>query len=940
MVRAFQISAQSTAYICLIWDWGWTWSGLYLAGSPIGISLINPSAPTGQQAGSTYILDSLFDGTATAIKANFEQASILETSIITLDNIGVLNVNTMVAYTDGDNLDLPAADVDFVVIGNLEADGSAYGQYNVAVQLPAPSLLGPTSSYYRDSYFVQSRPQYTDIAVGSIISVKAHGAVGNGVHDDTAAIVSALALATTSNLIYFPAGSYIVTSTIVVPPNTRMTGEVWSQLVASGPYFADMTNPKPMIQVGNVGDVGTVEISDMLFTSIGALPGLILVEWNIQAETQGSVGIWDAHFRLGGAYGTDLQVAQCPSSEPIQSGCIAASMMLHITPSSNGYFENMWAWVADHDIDDPANTQITVIAARGILIESDTGPTWLYGTASEHSILYQYNFANTTNTFAGMIQTESPYYQYTTATESPGPFNSSIGLFANDPAFPDSTCDASALLCDFSWAVMLAENVNLTIAGAGLYSWFNNYIETCVDSQNCQQRLINDAGDNEALYLWNLVTIGAVEMVSNTYTGNVVLAKNNTQAIGHPYWSALAGYLDDYEPEIFSCAWNETGPGCDETLLCDLTLTFETFAELQAAQGTFLDQCTDYYAINTLYTVLNATMANYTIAEQGYSGLFGDYVKYQKEMLQPLLAQFMGDSTPSDINGGPGNQYFECSITGYGAPSTQPCPFTYKQLQGATSFVMTYTLINSTGFYDDLQTNYAINSSWITFGDTGGEKTYGGCAKGQTCIVTDKRYHNIPLTVPSSDITIPNPQLVIQKALPNIQTLQNTLLARQLDVNLGTWNGSNDDLLQVLSMPVFMINQAVNAMATVKQIGENAAREEKIALVLEVLGFVFAFLPLVDEVLPELEFLDGMVELITTVGNTALTIDDIINNPTSAPMAILGLIAGPGARNEENYAAIAATRRAMTEDELTAVGKDFEEDDSEFQGIIAPRCRT
>jgi glucan 1,3-beta-glucosidase len=325
----------------------------------------------------------------------------------------------------------------------------------------------------------------------------------------------------------------------------------------------------------------------MLFTSIGALPGLILVEWNVQAETQGSVGIWDAHFRFGGAYGTDLQVAQCPSSEPIQSGYIAASMMLHITPSSNGYFENMWAWVADHDIDDPANTQITVVAARGIPIESDTGPTWLYGTASEHSILYQYNFANTTNTFAGMIQTESPYYQYTTATESPGPFSSSIGLFANDPAFPDSTCDASALLCDFSWAFMLAENVNLTIAGAGLYSWFNNYIETCVDSQNCQQRLINDAGDNEALYLWNLVTIGAVEMVSNNYTGNAVLAKNNTQSIGHPYWGALAGYLDDYEPEIRSCAWNDTGPGCDETLLCDLTLTFETFADLQAAQGTF-----------------------------------------------------------------------------------------------------------------------------------------------------------------------------------------------------------------------------------------------------------------------------------------------------------------------------------------------------------------
>ena len=118
------------------------------------------------------------------------------------------------------------------------------------------------------------------------------------------AIQAALNLATTSNLIYFPAGSYIVTSTLMVSPTTRMTGEVWSQIVASGSYFASMANPKVMVQVGNAGDVGTVEISDMLFTSTGSLPGLVLMEWNVQAAKPGSVGIWDAHFRVGGAYGT------------------------------------------------------------------------------------------------------------------------------------------------------------------------------------------------------------------------------------------------------------------------------------------------------------------------------------------------------------------------------------------------------------------------------------------------------------------------------------------------------------------------------------------------------------------------------------------------------------------------------------------------------------
>jgi hypothetical protein len=74
-------------------------------------------------------MDSLFDGVATAIKANFMQATILKTSIITLDNIGVLDVNTMVAFSDGDYLNIPAADIKFIIIGNVEANGGAYGLY-------------------------------------------------------------------------------------------------------------------------------------------------------------------------------------------------------------------------------------------------------------------------------------------------------------------------------------------------------------------------------------------------------------------------------------------------------------------------------------------------------------------------------------------------------------------------------------------------------------------------------------------------------------------------------------------------------------------------------------------------------------------------------------------------------------------------------------------
>jgi hypothetical protein len=145
-----------------------------------------------------------------------------------------------------------------------------------------------------------------------------------------------------------------------------------------------MTNPRVMVQVGDVGDAGIMEIQDIMFTAVGATAGVVLVQWNIAQTTQGSAAMWgkaivserntnsklrvtDCHFRLGGALGTGLQAADCPKlSGSVKSSCIAGSLMLHITSKSHIYLENSWAWVADHDMDSgDAATQIDIYVARG-----------------------------------------------------------------------------------------------------------------------------------------------------------------------------------------------------------------------------------------------------------------------------------------------------------------------------------------------------------------------------------------------------------------------------------------------------------------------------------------------------------------------------------------------------------------------------------------------
>jgi len=95
-----------------------------------------------------------------------------------------------------------------------------------------------------------------------------------------------------------------------------------------------------------------VEMQDLIFTTRGATAGAILIEWNLEAESPGAAGLWDCHVRIGGATGTELTPAECPPViSGINSRCSAASLMMHLTPSGSGYFENMWLWGADHMIE-------------------------------------------------------------------------------------------------------------------------------------------------------------------------------------------------------------------------------------------------------------------------------------------------------------------------------------------------------------------------------------------------------------------------------------------------------------------------------------------------------------------------------------------------------------------------------------------------------------
>lgn len=368
--------------------------------------------------------------------------------------------------------------------------------------------------------FERSKPLYQEVAASSFVSVRSAGAKGDGKTDDTAAIQKVLNSATTDQIVYFDHGSYIITDTIKVPKDIKITGEIWPVLMAHGAKFSDEENPIPMLQIGQPGDTGSVEISDIAIQTKGPAPGAILMQWNVAEASQGSVAMWDVHFRIGGSAGTELQSDKCAKT-PKQTTtpnkeCIGAFMLLHITESASAYVENSWFWTADHELDLPDHNQINIYNGRGVLIES-TKPVWLYGTASEHNQFYNYQVTNAQNVYMGLIQTETPYYQ--SNPNALVPFKSQSKW--HDPDF--STCTTEG--CKKAWGLRVMNSSETYVYGAGLYSFFENYAQECLDSESCQENMVEvDCSD---VKIYGLSTKASMNMITSSDGKGIVPQDEN-----------------------------------------------------------------------------------------------------------------------------------------------------------------------------------------------------------------------------------------------------------------------------------------------------------------------------------------------------------------------------------------------------------------------------
>jgi len=122
-----------------------------------------------------------------------------------------------------------------------------------------------------------------------------------------------------------------------------------------------------------------------------------------------------------------------------------------------------------------------------------------------------------------MIQTETPYYQSNPTVFLPYPVNSAY----NDPVYPcPNTGPGVVNTCAKALGLRVKDSSSVLIYGARLYSFFDNYDQSCLTRESCQQNMVSFERTNTNNFLYNLNTIGATWMVEENGFGQVMQADN------------------------------------------------------------------------------------------------------------------------------------------------------------------------------------------------------------------------------------------------------------------------------------------------------------------------------------------------------------------------------------------------------------------------------
>jgi hypothetical protein len=147
-----------------------------------------------------------------------------------------------------------------------------------------------------------------------------------------------------------------------------------------------------------------------------------------------------------------------------------------------------------------------------------------------------------------------------------------------------------------------------------------------------------------------------------------------------------------------------------------------------------------------------------------------------------------------------------------------------------------------------------------------------------------------------------------------------------------------DDLVQSLSMAVFILNQAVASMQTVVEVADSYEAAKKKEIIGEILMGVLLVVPFLGELDAISDVFVGLSRVISLIGDAGLgasTLYAVVEDPKMAPLTILETLLFAGMSSPDKFSSMGKARRGTSRDDIKAFRPEFAALDEKFQNIVA-----
>ncbi|CAG1998794.1 unnamed protein product [Fusarium graminearum] len=404
------------------------------------------------------------------------------------------------------------------------------------------------------------------------------------------------------------------------------------------------------------------------------------------------------------------------------------------------------------------------------------------------------------------------------------------------------------------------------------------------------------------------------------------------------YGSGGSGYgppgpegFGDLEPDDLSC-----DPDSWPTTLEDLASGIESVNSI----------CRGMALMSILMSDLETAIEEYKDVSKNYDDAFGWYADWAKDTMDDRIEEFMA------IGRGKGLKYMDCNWQSGGSSGEGPCDkATPIEKPGSSPGirVIEFTMRDEKGFYNALLEETGIQKDWIEWHEKDADTPdlCPPCVPGphpcEDCGINYAMRKNWPKRIrDKSKIKIDNPKEILDEAMPSTDDLIDLAMESYMDMQLGISDADPADVVTSFSMPIFMMQDASKSISEIKKIGIEMKKTHTRELVLNILSIVFAVIPfagLATSALGVASRLATVALIVGEAGNAAISIVEIVDNPASAPFAILGMLIGAsgirgGMAPRSAFRKAADARRALTSNEMKAFSVEFRDKDKLVQSII------